>query len=268
LPYSQLEADVMFDLITGSVERPLRERAPGSKVVSIVLHIVVLTLVLGIPLLTVTNALPEVPSMLAFVAPMPAAPPPPPPPPPPARAAGAARPTPPTPKNPATAAPIEAPAEVKSEAPSAGTAATGGSSTGGVEGGVAGGIEGGVVGGVVGGVLGGVVASSVPPPPPPAAPQGPVRVGGQIKTPDLRHRVEPVYPELAAAAHIAGVVILEASVGTDGCVKTVKVLRSSHGLLDRAATEALKQWEYSPLVLNGIPTPFVLTVTFTFHARQ
>jgi len=29
----------------------------------------------------------------------------------------------------------------------------------------------------------------------------------------------------------------------------------------------LKQWQYSPLVLNGIPTPFALTVTFNFHVQ-
>ena len=257
----------MFDLITGNAERPLRERAPGSKVVSIALHIVVLTLVLGIPLLTATNTLPKVPAMMAFVTEAPATPPPPPPPPPPARGAGAARPTPPTPKNPATAAPIEAPAEMRVEASTGtATATTGGSAVGGVEGGVEGGIEGGVVGGLLGGVVGSIASSMPPPPPPP--PAGPVRVGGQIKTPDLRHRVEPVYPDLAAAAHITGIVILEASVGTDGSVKSVKALRSSHLLLERAATEALKQWEYSPLVLNGIQTPFVLTVTFTFSASR
>ena len=38
-------------------------------------------------------------------------------------------------------------------------------------------------------------------------------------------------------------------------------------LLDNAAIAALKQWQYTPLILNGIPTPFVLTVTFTFSAR-
>jgi TonB family protein len=45
------------------------------------------------------------------------------------------------------------------------------------------------------------------------------------------------------------------------------VLRPVHKLLDAAAVDALKQWQYSPLVLNGIPTPFVLTVTFTFSTR-
>ena len=116
---------------------------------------------------------------------------------------------------------------------------------------MAGGVEGGVVGGVLGGIVGGII-SPVPPPPPPPAPVVPVRIGGQIKTPALVHRVEPVYSEVAAAAHLAGTVILEAVVGTDGRVESVKVLRSRHALLDNAAVAALKQWRYTPLVLNGI----------------
>jgi protein TonB len=123
-----------------------------------------------------------------------------------------------------------------------------------------------VVGGIVGGIVGGVVAP--PPPPPPLAPQGPVRIGGQITTPALLHRVEPEYPDIAAAAHLTGLVILEAVVDTTGCVESVKVLRSRHPLLDREAVAALKQWRYTPLVLNGIPTPFVLTVTFNFSTGR
>jgi TonB family protein len=63
-------------------------------------------------------------------------------------------------------------------------------------------------------------------------------------------------------------VILEARVGIDGCVDAVKILRSRHPLLDRAAVDALKQWQYSPLVLNGIKTPFVVTVTFNFNVTR
>jgi TonB family protein len=61
--------------------------------------------------------------------------------------------------------------------------------------------------------------------------------------------------------------ILEAVVGPDGRVELVMVLRSRHALLDNAAVAALKQWRYTPIVLNGIRTPFVLTVTFTFSTR-
>ena len=61
---------------------------------------------------------------------------------------------------------------------------------------------------------------------------------------------------------------LEAVVGTDGCVESVKILRSRHLLLDKASEEALLQWRYSPLVLDGIPTLFVLTVTFNFNVEK
>jgi protein TonB len=63
-------------------------------------------------------------------------------------------------------------------------------------------------------------------------------------------------------------VILEAVVDSTGCVESVKVLRSVHSLLDREAVAALKQWQYTPLVLNGLPTPFVLTVTFNFSVAR
>ncbi len=250
----------MFDLITGNIERPLREPSPGSKVVAVLGHAVVLTLIVGIPLLRVTNTLPDVPTMMAFVA-APSTPPPPPPPPAPKSAPRkeAARPE-LKPTGPA-AAPIEAPAAIVAEP------ARQASSEEGVEGGVEGGIPGGVLGGIVGGLVA-AAAPPPPPPPPPEAPRQPVRVGGQLAVPALLYRVEPVYPAVAASAQVTGMVILEAVVGADGCVESVKVLRSASKLLDPPSIDAIKQWRYSPLMLNGIPTPFVLTVTFNFSIQR
>ena len=57
----------MFDLITGPGERPLRERSVTSKVVAVATHVVVIILVIAIPLLRVTNQLPELPTMRAFL---------------------------------------------------------------------------------------------------------------------------------------------------------------------------------------------------------
>jgi TonB family protein len=80
----------------------------------------------------------------------------------------------------------------------------------------------------------------------------------------LIHRVEPYYPPTAVDARLQGVVILEAIVDRDGSVAEVKVLRSVNPLLDREAVLAVKQWRYSPLVLNGIRERFVLTVMLSF----
>jgi protein TonB len=251
----------MFDLVTEKADRPFKEPALLPRVLSMLVHVGVLTLVIAIPLMTVTQALPDVPMIMAFVANS-SAPPPPPPPPPPApapRAASKAATAQPTPSANAFAAPLEAPSEIRPEPP--------GNPSAGVVGGVEGGVEGGVLGGIVGGIVSNVAPPPPPPPPPPPA-QTPVRTGGQIKTPALLYRVEPVYPDLAAAAHVTGMVILEAVVDPTGCVQSVKVLRSAHPLLDREAVTALKQWRYAPLSLNGIPTPFALTVTFNFSVAR
>ena len=99
--------------------------------------------------------------------------------------------------------------------------------------------------------------------PPPAVARGPVRVGGAITAPALVSRVEPIYPRLAVSANVQGVVILEAVVDREGHVESVEVLRSIP-LLDDAAIAAVRQWRYSPLLLNGRPERFVLTVTVGF----
>jgi protein TonB len=71
---------------------------------------------------------------------------------------------------------------------------------------------------------------------------------------------------VAVHAKLTGTVILEATVAADGTVESVRVLRSV-SLLDKAAIDAVKQWRYSPLLINGIPTPFILSVTLQFSLK-
>jgi protein TonB len=92
-----------------------------------------------------------------------------------------------------------------------------------------------------------------------------VRIGGQVQAPALVRRVEPLYPPMAVRANVTGTVILEAIVDAEGRVADVKVLRSGHRLLDDPAIAAVRQWRYSPLVLNGIRESFVLTVVLSFQ---
>jgi protein TonB len=89
-------------------------------------------------------------------------------------------------------------------------------------------------------------------------------VGGNLKPPKLIQSVTPDYPEIARNARITGIVIIEAQVGTDGRVKTATVLRGIP-LLDEQALAAVRQWRYQPLLLNGIPVDFILTVTVNFN---
>jgi TonB family protein len=92
----------------------------------------------------------------------------------------------------------------------------------------------------------------------------PVRVGSDIEQPTLLYRVSPEYPQIAISAKKEGGVILEATVDADGLVSHVRVLRSEP-LLDKATVDAVKQWRYSPLHLNGRAQPFILTVTVSFN---
>ncbi|HEV8396239.1 MAG TPA: TonB family protein [Vicinamibacterales bacterium] len=226
--------------------------------VSTATQLVIVGLLVVVPVLFVTHALPQPPTMMAFVA-APPPPPPPPPPPAPAQPAKKAEPVAATPSASHFAAPIEAPAAVRPEP--AGEEAVG----------VSGGVEGGVPGGVVGGVVGGLPEAPPPPPPPPpppAAPRAPVRIGGQIQPPTLIRRVEPAYPPMAVSAHVQGTVILEAVVDESGAVTDVKVLRSGNPLLDREALIAVRQWRYSPVVLNGTPVRFVLSVVLSFSLQD
>ena len=249
----------MFDLITGQA-RHLPRHSALPIAISSAAEVAVLTVALAVPVLLVTDRIPAVPTMMAFVAapPAPSLPAPPPPPAPPAGRSKAPAPT--TPVTGELVAPLEAPTQL-GPGPRAGDSE-------GFEEGVPGGVEGGVPGGVLGGVLGEALDISLtPPPPPPAppAPRGPVRVGGQIAAPTLRHRVEPIYPPVAVSAHLEGAVILEAIVDENGQVAGVKVIRSAGALLDNAALAAVKQWRYEPLQLNGIRAKFLLTVVLSFN---
>jgi TonB family protein len=136
--------------------------------------------------------------------------------------------------------------------------------TGAVGGGGRGGIVGGVRGGVAGGVAGTASASgSAQPVVGPDGRQAPLRVGGNIAAPTKIRHVSPVYPEEARAARVQGVVIIEATVDADGTVTDARVLRSIP-LLDEAAVDAVKQWAFTPTLLNGQAVPVILTVTVNF----
>jgi len=105
-----------------------------------------------------------------------------------------------------------------------------------------------------------------PPPPPPATPRDPVRVGGSVTAPAKVFDVPPAYPVIARSAGIEGIVVLQATIGLDGRVDDVQVLRSI-SLLDEAAVTAVRQWRYTPTRLNGQPVAVVMTVTVSFRLR-
>jgi len=95
---------------------------------------------------------------------------------------------------------------------------------------------------------------------------GPLRVGGDVSPPKIVKQVPPSYPEVAKAARVQGIVILEAIINAEGGVDSVKTLRG-HALLDQAAKDAIVQWQFEPAKLNGVPVSVYFTLTVNFTLR-
>jgi protein TonB len=94
---------------------------------------------------------------------------------------------------------------------------------------------------------------------------GVYKIGGPVKAPS---RVgTPQYPADALAAGIEGVVIAEIVVNEAGNVAEAKILRSVP-LLDEAALNAVRLWQYAPTVVNGQAVPVRMTVTVNFSQTR
>ncbi len=125
----------------------------------------------------------------------------------------------------------------------------------------------------VNGNLGGIIGTTVVPPKPPApapavpAPEKKLLPGGQIEQAQLLHRRDPEYPKLAREAGASGTVEVTATIGTDGHVKAVNVIKG-HPLLRQAAVDAVKQWIYRPTLLNGNPVETETQILLNFKSER
>lgn len=75
--------------------------------------------------------------------------------------------------------------------------------------------------------------------------------------------VDPVYPAIAKAAQVQGDVVLQVSIAKDGKVTTVKAV-SGPPMLLQAATDAVKNWQYTPFEDAGSLVAVSTTVTVPF----
>lgn len=93
-------------------------------------------------------------------------------------------------------------------------------------------------------------------------------VGRDLQAPKRVHHVMPQYPELARQARVEGRVLLEVTVSATGVVEDVRVLRGRGLELDEAAVQAVRQWRYTPTLVNGEAVPILLTVTVSFSLSE
>jgi protein TonB len=76
-----------------------------------------------------------------------------------------------------------------------------------------------------------------------------------------------VYPLPAKAARVQGAVTFQAVIRKDGHVETLQLV-SGPPLLVKAAEDAVQQWLYKPIMLNGNPVEVVTTVSVNFTLSQ
>jgi outer membrane biosynthesis protein TonB len=112
------------------------------------------------------------------------------------------------------------------------------------------------------------------------------RVSGELQASKIIHRIDPIYPESAIKEHVGVRVVLHTNVNEEGQVTDADVTKSQTVPPDRdskgnwvggvpagvikginsAAINAVKQWKYSPTLLNGkaIPVRATVSIDFTF----
>jgi protein TonB len=94
-------------------------------------------------------------------------------------------------------------------------------------------------------------------------------VGGSIKQPRKLKNVNPTYPATMSDAGLEAVVPMDALIGVDGRVVSVRVLSAQvHPEFARAAEEAVRQWVFSPTLLNNSPVEVQMTVSVRFSLED
>jgi periplasmic protein TonB len=94
---------------------------------------------------------------------------------------------------------------------------------------------------------------------------GPRRIGGGVSQPQLIYSVEPEFSEEARKAKVAGNVLVNLWVDTNGNPSHVHVIRGVGMGLDEKAVEAVKQYRFKPAMENGKPVLVELNVEVNFQ---
>jgi TonB family protein len=92
-------------------------------------------------------------------------------------------------------------------------------------------------------------------------------IGGNIRPPTKLVHADPAYPAGLLAAKEGGLVVLAARIGTDGTIREVQSVSSTHPDFEAAATEAVRQWEFSETLLNCVAVEVQMKVTVRFIAE-
>jgi TonB family protein len=107
----------------------------------------------------------------------------------------------------------------------------------------------------------------IPPPRGPSSMAG--GIGGSLKVPRMVVNVKPQYPAELEGTGAAATVTLNGRIAIDGYVLDLKDVSASpaHPAFVASALTAVRQWEYSPTLLNGAPIETNMTITVRYRPQ-
>jgi len=100
-----------------------------------------------------------------------------------------------------------------------------------------------------------------------AKPPARIEVKGDVQASKTLKKVSPSYPDAARREGLEGTVRLHAIIGKDGGVQQVRVIRG-YCSLSEVSLPAVKQWRYTPTLLNGEPVEVDTTIDVIFNLRH
>jgi protein TonB len=110
-----------------------------------------------------------------------------------------------------------------------------------------------------------VVARPSPPRTPPETPH--VVHVTHIDPAMLIHRIEPVYPTLMRQIGRSGRVELRAIIATDGTIQSLEAVAGDPGFY-QSALDAVRQWRYTPTLLNGQQVQVDTYITVIYNVQR
>jgi len=94
-----------------------------------------------------------------------------------------------------------------------------------------------------------------------------VSVPANIVAASIVTKIDPEYPAESRAKNVQGEVLLHATIDKEGNVSQVRVW-SGDDMLAKSAVEAVRQWKYKPMLVDGVPREIDTTITVTFSMKE
>lgn len=110
-------------------------------------------------------------------------------------------------------------------------------------------------------------AAKLPSPPCAAPAPRKVTVSAGVAAAMLKTKIAPVYPAEALKDHVSGMVVLHATISTEGRVEAIAVI-SGPASLRQAVVDAVRQWIYRPYLLDNMPVQVETTIHIVFPPNR